>query len=154
MIAVCFPLCANAALSDNDASYLKTEMQSQLGRYANASLAESHASSASVKALAKSIAAQAGAATRELDAIAKRNGIPAAKHPGTRDSYHYSQLNGLHGKDFDRRFVLDMKIDDEMMSSRDQTAAKQLHDAALRHFAQHHQAALRNELKRLNNLHP
>jgi putative membrane protein len=154
MIAVLLPLCANAALNSNDSNYLQTAMQSQLGRYAIASLAQKNASSAAVKDFAKSVAAQSAAATRELDAIAKRNGVPPAQHPGVRDSFHYSQLSGLHGKAFDQSLVTDMKIDDQLMTSRDQTAAQQAQDPALRRFAKQHQATLSKELNRLSSLHP
>jgi putative membrane protein len=154
MIAVCLPLSALAALNSNDSNYLQTEMQSQLGRYAIASLAQKNAASSSVKNLAKTIALQSAAATRDLDAIAKRNGIPPATHPSVRDSFHYSELSAMHGKAFDQSFLMDVKIDDEMMQSRDQTAAKQAQDPALRAFAQRHGATLAKELKQWGSVHP
>lgn len=152
MIAAMLPLCASAALSQNDTSYLTSAMQTQLGRYALASLAASHASSSAVKSLAKSIATQAGSETRTLDAIAKKNGVPVAKGPSVRDSYHYSQLNGLHGKAFDRQFIQEMNVDDQIVISNDDGALKGVKDSSLRAFAQRRSAALKKELTKLKSI--
>lgn len=152
MIAAMLPLCANAALSQNDSSYLTSAMQTQLGRYALASLAQSHASSSAVKDLAKSIATQAGNETRTLDAIATKNGVPVAKSPSVRDSYHYSQLNGLHGKAFDQQFLQELNVDDQIVSSSDQSAMKDVKDSSLHAFAQHRYSELKNELGKLKKI--
>lgn len=152
MIAAMLPLCASAALPQNDTSYLTSAMQTQLGRYALASLAASHASSPDVKSLAKSIATQAGSETRKLDAIATKNGVPVAKSPSVRDSYHYSQLNGLHGKAFDRQFIQELNVDDQIVASSDQSAIKDVKDSSLRNFAQRRYSALKKELAKLKKI--
>lgn len=153
MIAALLPLTALAALSKTDSNYLTSAMQSQLGRYALASLAQKNASSASVKHLAASIAAQAAAATRKLDAIAKANGVPVAKGPSVRDSFHYSELSGQHGSSFDRSYVRELKIDDQITLSNDKSAMRTLHDSALRAFAGQRRGKLTKELSRLSSIH-
>jgi putative membrane protein len=142
-----------ASLDPADASYLHSAMQAQLGRYALATLAQKQGSSAKVKQLAKQIAKQAGADTQTLDAIAKQNGIAPEKHPGVRDSYHYSQLSSLHGAEFDSRFVTELKIDDDIGSGNDKTQAQSGKNPALRAFAKRHGAMLASEMKTLSSMH-
>lgn len=150
-IAFCVPATA-ASLSKNDASYLKTAMQVQLGRFALASLAVKQGSSPKVKALAKTIAAQASAETRRLDALAASYGIPPAKKPTTRASYHYSELSSLHGSDFDSTFVQQLSIDDQIAASNDQQQSKSADDATLRAFAKHHYESLQKEIDKLGSI--
>ncbi len=151
IIAALFPLAAQAALSSSDAAYLTSAMQSQLGRYALAVLAQKNGTS-HIRPLAKSIAAEASAETRTLDAIAKRNGIAPPRHPGVRFNYHYSNLSTLHGSAFDRRFVQDLRIDDQIVSGNDQHQIRNGSDAQLRAFAKHRHNALQQEIGALAKL--
>lgn len=151
-LALMLPLSAIAALSNRDAGYLRAEMQNQLGRYALATLAEKRASTAQLKQLAASMATEATAHTRALDKIAKRNGIPVPAHPSVRSSYHYSQLAGLQGKAFDRRFVQLLGVDDRIARSNEQAEMSGGSDAALRALAEHHDRTLQNELRALHNI--
>lgn len=140
-----------ASLSKGDAAYLSTAMQVQLGRYALATLAQQHGSGA-VKTLAHSIAAQASADTRTLDALAKQYGVPVAKAPTLRDNYHYSQLNGLSGADLNRRFVMDLQIDDQLRLSAERQQMQSGSNGALKAFAKRRYAALQHELNALSHI--
>lgn len=142
-----------SGLSNTDASYLTAAMQMQLGRYALASLAAKNAGSADIKAFAKSMQTDASAQTRKLDAMAKQYGVPVAKHPDVRASYHYAQLSGLHGSQFDRRFIQDLQIGDSMASERHSSEAQSGQDAKLKAFAQNRVQALKREESKLNSLH-
>jgi predicted outer membrane protein len=142
-----------AALSSSDSSYLTAAMQTQLGRYALATLAQKNASSSAVKSLARSIATQSGTDSNLLNKIAKQNGVPVATQPDMRFSYHYSQLTGLHGKSFDRQFVQELQVDDQFASSTDQGAMNSVKSAQLRAFAKRRYSSLQKELKTLSNLH-
>lgn len=150
LAALC-TVCASAAISKTDSAYLKTAMQSQLGRYAIATLAETHGTSA-VKGYAKAMAVKAAADTRELDAIAKQNGVAPAKGPGIEDSYHYSQLSGLHGSTFDREFVMDMRISDDLLQTSDKREISHGSDARLKAFARRRLTAIASEQKKLAKL--
>lgn len=151
LAALCTAAAAAATLNHTDRSYLTSAMQSQLGRYAIASLAEKNGT-APVKAYAKTMAAEAAAETRTLDAIAKQQGIPPAKHPGMEDSYHYSQLSGLHGAAFDRQFVMDTTISDDLLKSTDRREAAHGSDPRLKAFARHRLNAIAAETKKLAKL--
>jgi putative membrane protein len=142
-----------AALSSTDATYLKTSMESQLGRYALASLAQKQASSAQVKALAKSIASDASQQTQTLDALAKQYGVPPAKSPDVRSSYHYSQLSGLHGPQFDQQFVQELLIDDSMATDRHSTEAQSGQNDRLKSIAKERAQSLKHEQEKLNKIH-
>ncbi len=152
MLTTLAPSAASAALSPADARYLSSAMQTQLGRYALASLAEKTASSPAVKSLAASIASEASSETKTLDALARKDGVPIPRHPGLRDAYHYSQLSGLHGKTFDRRFVQELKIDDSIVSSGDRQEMRSGRDRQVTAFAKHRYGALQKELKALDRL--
>lgn len=141
-----------SGLSKADASYLTAAMQQQLGRYALASLAVKNAGSSQLKAFAKSMQSDASAQTRALDAMAKHYGVPIAKHPDVRASFHYSQLSGLHGSQFDRRFVQDLQIGDSIASERHTTELNNGQDAKLKAYAQKRVQALKNEENKLGSL--
>ena len=141
-----------SSLSKTDANYLTAAMQLQLGRYALASLAVKNAGSSKLKAFAKSMQSDASAQTRALDAIAKQDGVPAAKQPDVRASYHYSQLSGLHGSQFDSRFVQDLQIGDSLASERHSSEAQSGQDAKLKAYAHKRVQALKNEESRLGSL--
>lgn len=141
-----------SGLSKDDASYLTAAMQLQLGRYALASLAVKNAGSSQLKAFAKSMQSDAGAQTRTLDAMAKHYGVPVAKQPDVRASFHYSQLSGLHGRQFDRRFVQDLQIGDSIASERHAAEAKNGQDAKVKAYAQKRAQALKSEENKLSSL--
>lgn len=142
-----------AAISNTDATYLNSAMQTQLGRYALASLAEKQAASPKLKSLAKSIATDASHDTQELTALAKQYGVQPPKGPNTSASYHYAQLSGLKGSDFDQRFVQAMTMDDGEALDTHQTEAQSGSDAKLRAFAKQRVAALQHEQKTLDKIH-
>lgn len=142
-----------SGLSKDDASYLTITMQAQLGRYALGTLAMKNAHSPKVKAFAKALAGDAGAQTRHLDAMAKRYGLPIAKQPDVRASYHYSQLSGLHGAQFDRRFIQDLQIGDSVAVEQQSAEAKNGANEALKKYAQQRLQALNREQSNLGSLH-
>jgi putative membrane protein len=152
-LVVLLPVCAGAALSNGDSTYLTSAMQAQLGRYALATLAVHNASASSIKSLARSIAMDAGAQTQKLDAIAKQNGVPVATQPSVRDSFHYSQLSGLHGAAFDRQFVQALQVDDQFAASNAQSEMSGLQDSRLRSYAKRQYETLQRELKTLSKMH-
>lgn len=148
------PLAAQAAsLSNTDTTYLQTTMQVQLGRYALASLAQKQASSPKVKSLAKSIAMDAGRDTQTLTALAKQYGLQTPKAPDVRSSYHYSQLTGLHGSEFDQQFVQELQIEDGFAVDSHKTEAQSGDNDKLRTFAKQRAQSLTHEQQTLNTIH-
>lgn len=141
-----------SGLSKNDATYLTAAMQAQLGRYALASLAVKNAHSPKVKAFAKSLASDASAQTRRLDAMAKQYGVPPAKGPDLRASYHYSQLRNLRGSQFDRRFIQDLQIGDSIAAERQSAESKNGQEPKLKKYAQQRLQALSREQRTLDSL--
>lgn len=139
-----------ASLDKDDAAYLTTAMQVQLGRYALATLAAQHGSG-SVQTLAKSIASQSSSDSRSLGALAKRYGVTPPKGPTLRDSYHYSQLNGLRGADLNRRFVMEMQVDDQLRLSAEKHQMQSGSNAELKAYAKRRYAALQHELAALSH---
>jgi Domain of unknown function (DUF4142) len=141
-----------AGLNAGDTSYLTSAMQVQLGRYALATVAAQHGTGA-VKSFAHSVAVQSSADSRTLDALAKRYGVPPAKGPLLRDSYHYGQLRNLKGDALNGRFVMDLRIDDELRMSAEKHQMESGSNAALRAFAKRRYASLQHELNALSHLH-
>jgi hypothetical protein len=142
---------AAASLSQQDAAYLTAAMQAQLGRYALATYAAKNGSG-SVQSYARSVAKEASANTRTLDAMAKNDGVPIPKGPSTLDDYHYSQLQGLHGSELNRRFVDDLRVDDGMEQGQVKTEIASGQDAALKAYAKRRAAAMQRETAQLNHL--
>jgi putative membrane protein len=142
-----------ASISNTDATYLNSAMQTQLGRYALATLAEKQAASPKLKSLAKSIASDASRESQQLTSLAKQYGVQPPKGPGTSASYHYSQLSGLQGSEFDQRFVQALTMDDGEALDTHQTEARSGSDAKLREFAKQRVSALQHEQKALNSIH-
>lgn len=124
-------------------------MQTQLGRYALASLAQKNASSSKVKALARSIADDSAHNIHRLTALAKRFGVPPAKGPDVRASYHYAQLSNLHGAAFDKRFVQDLQIGDSVSADRHAVEVQKGSNNVLKDYAKSQSAALKHEQKKL-----
>jgi putative membrane protein len=147
------PLAAQAAaLSNTDSTYLQNAMQVQLGRYALATLAEKQAASPKVKSLAKSIATDAGHDTQTLTALAKQYGLQPPKGPDVRSSYHYSQLTGLHGSEFDQQFVQELQIEDGFAVDSHKTEAQSGNNDKLRSFAKQRAQTLTQEQKTLDTI--
>lgn len=153
LFAAALPLAAHAALSSDDTTYLTSAIQSQLGRYALASLAQKNGASPQIKSLANSIALQSTASTRTLTSIAKANGVPVPTGPSAGDSYRYSTLSGLHGRAFDQRFVQELSTDDQLAADNDKLEMSSSGDARLKSFAKNRYQALQKELHVLNKIH-
>lgn len=152
--AAALPLAANAALSGDDTSYLTSAIQSQLGRYALASLADKNGASAQVKSLAKTITTESTSTNHQLTSIAKANGVSAPTSPSLRDNYHYSSLSGLHGKAFDQEFLQDLRTDDQLAAGNDQSEMQSANDPRLKKFAKARYGTLQKELQTLNKIRP
>jgi putative membrane protein len=142
---------AAASLSQQDSAYLTSAMQAQLGRYALATLVAKDGSGA-VQNYARSVAKDASANTMLLDAMAKKNGVPIPKGPSTLDEYHYSQLQGLHGKDLNSRFVDDLRVDDGMEQGNVKTEMTSGQDPELKAYAKRRYAAMQHETAQLSHL--
>jgi len=153
LLLAALPLLAQAALSNDDTTYLTSAIQSQLGRYALASLAQKNSDSSRVKSLAKTIATQATAGNRQLTSLAKANGVAVPTSPSVRFNYHYSELTGLHGKAFDREFVQDLSTDDQLAQGNDQTEMHNGSDPRLKDFAKKRYSSLQKELQSLGKIH-
>jgi Domain of unknown function (DUF4142) len=152
MILAVLLLAAATPLAPVDSGYLTRAMQSQLGRYALASVAEKNGATASLKAFAHAASTKATMNTRTLDALAKRHGVAVESQPGVRDRFHYARLMGVHGTDFDRSFVQQVRIDDAIMMSDDKAEMREGRDTQVRTFAKKRYAQLQNELAVLGKL--
>jgi putative membrane protein len=144
---------AASSLSQSDESYLNSEMQTALGRYALASLAQKQASSPNVKQLAQNIQTQSSTESQHLEKIAKQYGVSPPKSPSVRDSYHYSQLTGLHGKAFDQQFVQELTVDDDIVSGNNQSEAQSGQNPQLKAIAKQQYATLQHEKQALSQIH-
>jgi putative membrane protein len=150
LFAIAVPAAA-APLSQQDAGYLTSAMQAQLGRYALATLA-ARAGSGAVQSYARSVVKDASANTLMLDAIAKRDGVPIPKGPSTLDEYHYSQLQGLRGSQLNQRFVDDLRVDDGMEQGNVNTEMSSGQDPSIKAFAKRRYVAMQHEAAQLKHL--
>jgi hypothetical protein len=121
-----------AAISPN-AAFVQRADADLSGQYALAALAESHAASPQVKALARTIATNAGNGARYLEGYARAHHISLAGKPTFRADIQYGNMSSMHGKAFDSQFVEAIRTDDSFQESDFQSP--QVSDPALRRFA-------------------
>ncbi|HEY8314892.1 MAG TPA: DUF4142 domain-containing protein [Candidatus Baltobacteraceae bacterium] len=142
------PVLANAAsLSQDDAAYLQTAIQTQLGRYAIGSLAQNRATNDSLKTMAKKMATQSNSDTKILSQIAKQSGVNPPSKPTLTATYHYSNISSLKGADFNKQFAKSVLIDDQEALDASQQEAKSGSDPQLKAYAQKRESDLQNEIK-------
>lgn len=127
---------ATAFASNTSAAAFVQKAQSDLiGQYALATLAKTHASTPAIRSLAAEVAAQSSAQSRFLDRYAKAHGITLTSKPGFRADAQYSEMSGMKGAAFDRRFAQDIYADSQIQSG--DFDPSDAGSATLRRFAQH-----------------
>lgn len=136
-----------AALSQNDSTYLQTAIQTQLGRYAIASLGQSKASAAPLKSVATRMFAQAAGDNKLLAGIAKQNGVAPPTKPTMIATYHYSTISGLSGKAFNSQFAQAVLIDDKQALDESKQEAANGSNPQLKVYAKKRVDALQSEIK-------
>lgn len=118
---------AAASLSTRDATYLKSAIQIQDGRYAMAAYEAQHGSG-QAKKLASGIAAQASNDSRMLRAVAKRYGITPNKGPR------------------------ELRISDEINQDTEKQELAHGQDSMLKAYAKRRYAAVQKEMATLKGL--
>lgn len=142
---------AAASLSTRDATYLKSAIQIQDGRYAMAAYEAQHGSG-QAKKLASGIAAQASNDSRMLRAVAKRYGITPNKGLLIQDQYHYGQIAGLNGSALDKAFTRELRISDEINQDTEKQELAHGQDSMLKAYAKRRYAAVQKEMATLKGL--
>lgn len=140
-----------ASLSDQDAGYLKTDIQIQMGRYAMATYEAQHGSGAAKK-YGATIAAQAGSDTRMLEGLAKRYGVTPDSGLTIEDKYHYSQLVGASGNDLNQRFARELGISDNINTYTYKQQMQSSKDGKIKSYAKRRYADLQHEISALKHL--
>jgi predicted outer membrane protein len=142
---------AAATLDSTDRSYVRSAIQTELGRYALASAAAKNGSGA-VKAFGKALLPQSEAQSRTLDAIAKKYGIKPPTSPSLSDSYAYGVLTGMNGRSFNQAFVTDMRTADLMQLSSERYEMRHGSNGTLKGLAKKRAAQTQHELDKLSHL--
>jgi putative membrane protein len=136
-----------ASLSKADTTFLQTAIQTDLGRYAMGSLAEKKATNDSLKTIGKDMAAQSNTDSKTLTKIAKSADVEAPNKPTLTQTYHYSNISGASGKDFDQAFAQAVLIDDQEALDASQQEVQSGTDPQLKAIAKKNIGALQSEIK-------
>jgi putative membrane protein len=134
---------AASALSSADTDFVKSVQQDALGQYAIGSLAQNKAHDPRVKALAKTVAANAASANDTLKKVASSHGIMPENKPTMRASYQYSNLSEASGPAFDQAFAGQIRIDASIAADACADYAAHGSNPQLRSFAKAQAATLK-----------
>jgi predicted outer membrane protein len=150
IVALVAPASA-ASLSKNDATFLTTAIQIQMGRYALASYESAHGSGAAKK-FAQTVSAQSTKDSRMLTTLGKRYGVRPPKGLLIQDRYHYSKLQGLSGATLDKAFVRELRISDQINQDTYTEEAQHGRNGTLKTYAKQRYTAVQHELTQLKKL--
>jgi putative membrane protein len=142
-------LARAASLSAADAAYLRTAIQTQLGRYAIGSIGAHKATTGALRAVGQAMAADANADNRALRQVAKANGVAPPTKPTLVARYHYSQISSESGRTFDRSFVRAVVIDDREALDANMHEVKSGRNPQLQSIAKKNIHALKSEIGRV-----
>jgi putative membrane protein len=142
-----------ASFSSADADFLKGVEQDALGQYAIGALAQNKAQDPRVKALAKTVTANATSANETLKKLASSHGIAPASKPTIRASYQYSTLTEKSGSSFDQAFAGQIGIDASIAADTYADYAAHGSNPDLRTFAKEQAAALKEIAAQAQRLH-
>jgi putative membrane protein len=142
-----------ASFSSADADFLKSVAQDALGQYAIGTLAQNKAQDPRVKALAKTVTANASSANETLKKLASSHGITPARKPTVRASYQYSTLTEKSGSSFDQAFAGQIGIDASIAADTYADYAEHGNNPELRSFAKEQAATLNKIAAQAQRLH-
>jgi putative membrane protein len=142
-----------ASFSSADADFLNGVAQDALGQYAIGTLAQNKAQDPRVKALAKTVTANATSANETLKKLASTHGIAPASKPTIRASYQYSTLTEKSGSSFDQAFADQIGIDASIAADTYADYAAHGSNPDLRTFAKEQAAILKQIAAQAQRLH-
>ena len=142
-----------ASFSSADADFLQSVAQDTLGQYAIGALAQNKAQDPRVKALAKTVAANATSANEMLKKLATSHGITPSTKPTIRASYQYSTLSEKSGASFDQAFASQVGIDASIAADTCADYAAHGSNPELRTFAKEQAATLKEIAAKAQRLH-
>ncbi len=142
-----------ASFSSADADFLTGVQQDTLGQYAIGALAQNKAQDPRVKALAKTVTANATSANETLKKLASSHGIAPATKPTIRASYQYSTLTEKSGPSFDQAFAGQIGIDASIAADTYADYAAHGSNPQLRNFAKEQAATLKEIAAQAQRLH-
>ena len=123
-------------LSTTDATFINTASQAGVEEIKFAQLAETQSHSARVKKFAMQMVTDHTAANEKLTALAQQKGITPTTTTDTAHDQMYTQLQGEHGRTFDRDYLAGQIKDHQMVADAMQTEIQSGTDADVKSFAQ------------------
>ena len=108
-------------LSTTDATFINTASQAGVEEIKFAQLAETQSHSARVKKFAMQMVTDHTAANEKLTALAQQKGITPTTTTDTAHDQMYTQLQGEHGRTFDRDYLAGQIKDHQMVADAMQT---------------------------------
>ena len=123
------------ALSAGDTAFVNTVAQADTEEINAAQLAETNSHSARVKSYAQQMVSDHTAANQKLASIAQSKGVTPTMTPDDAHTQMMSQLQGEHGRAFDRAYIQGQINDHQMVIQVLQNEAQTGTDPELKDFA-------------------
>ena len=124
------------ALSAQDTTFVNTVAQAGTEEISAAQLAETQSHSARVKSYAQQMVTDHTAADQKLAALAQSKGVTPTMTPDDAHTQMMSQLQGEHGRAFDRAYIAGQVTDHKMVVQALQTEIDSGTDPDLKSYAQ------------------
>ena len=123
------------ALSAGDTAFINTVSQADTEEINAAQLAETNSHSARVKSYAQQMVSDHTAANQKLNSIAQSKGVTPTTTPDDAHQQMMTQLQGEHGRAFDRAYIQGQIQDHQMVIQVLQNEAQTGTDPELKEFA-------------------
>lgn len=123
-------------LSTTDATFINNVGQAGAEEVKFGQLAETQSHSARVKQFAARMVSDHTAANQKLAALAQAKGITPTTTPDTAHDQMYTQLQGEHGRTFDRDYIAGQIKDHQMVADAMQNEIQNGTDPEVKQFAQ------------------
>lgn len=141
-------------LSTTDATFINTAAQSGLEEVKFGELAQTQTHSKRIRAFAQQMVTEHGAANQKLMAIAQAKGITPTSTMDTAHDQLYSQLQGEHGRTFNRDYLTSQLKDHQMVAQVFQDEAQNGTDPDVKNFAAQTLPVIQHHIDELDKLQP
>lgn len=135
-----------------DKNFAKRAGQDGLAEVELAKLAKARAANAEVKKFAQRMVRDHSKANKELMEIAAEQNIALPSSPDGHHKQMISELQGLSGEEFDRRYIEMELADHEQQIKMCQHEASSGHDAALKSYAEKQVPILQHHLQSVRDI--
>ncbi len=140
-------------LSTTDATFINTVSQAGVEEVKAGELASTQARSARVRSYAKQMVTDHTAADQKLMALAQSKGITPTSTADTMHDQMYSQLQGEHGRTFDKDYLAGQVKDHQAVIDALQTEIQQGTDPEVKNFASTTLPLIQQHLQMAQSLH-